>query len=107
MKDEVSVTQYATKEKSNASLIYRQLQSKNNEVTLDTLLYDLNIGTIQKGTFPKIDDILFSGAEKVKEPVAHNGLYFVFLVQNKNKKGSGLELVYDEIYQRLFKELLY
>ncbi len=107
LKDEVSVTQYVTKEKSNASLIYRQLQSKAREVTLDTLLYDLNIGTIQKGTFPKkIDDILFSGTEKVKEPVAHDGLYFVFFIQNQNKKGSqkGLELVYDEIYQRLFKE---
>ena len=61
---------------------------------------------VKRGTFSKeVDDDIFIRKKSVVGPVFLGGNICVLKVLNRYKKGSflGLDEVYDEVYQRLYK----
>ena len=108
--DVVVVKEFVSKTKKEAGFIKKALKrkglnkktediiKKNNPKTvfLDrALLKDSHVGFVFKGS---VGDVF--------GPKKHENLYYVFEIIKKHKKGSvrGLELVYDEIHQRLYKQ---
>ena len=102
--DMVFVEQYITTNKKEARGVASALRKNtkiNNEIIKRT-----TSGHIKKGLFSKkIDNRLFSGAKEIVGPFVLGGDVVVLRVLNRYKKGTqrGLEEVYDEIYQRIFK----
>ena len=80
--------------------------SKNN---IDLSKFDIELvktETLQRGTFAKsIDNMIFVKKKKIVGPVVLEKDISVLKVLGINKQGSikGLNDVYDEIYQRVFK----
>ena len=105
--DEVSVLQYTTDSPSKANQLVEGLLSKNGPVNVDTSMFTKEVGTIKRGRLiKKLDEPLFLKNQSVVGPIKVDGLYHVFNVFNRYKKGSQKDLAscYDEIYQRLFKK---
>ena len=105
--DEVSVSQYTTDSPSKANQLVEGLLSKNGPGNLDTSMFTKKTGTIKRGRLiKKLDEPLFLKNRSVVGPIKVDGLYHVFDVFNRYKKGSQKDLAscYDEIYQRLFKK---
>jgi hypothetical protein len=102
--DMVFVEQYITTNKKEARGVVSALRKNtkiNNEIIKRT-----TSGHIKKGVFSKkIDNRLFSGVKEIVGPFVLGGDVVVLRVLNRYKKGTqrGLEEVYDEIYQRIFK----
>ena len=102
--DMVFVEQYITTNKKEARGVASALRKNtkiNNEIIKRT-----TSGHIKKGVFSKkIDNRLFSGVKEIVGPFVLGGDVVVLRVLNRYKKGTqmGLEEVYDEIYQRIFK----
>ena len=100
----VFVEQYITTNKKEAHGVVSALRKNtkiNNEIIKRT-----TSGHIKKGVFSKkIDNRLFSGVKEIVGPFVLGGDVVVLRVLNRYKKGTqrGLEEVYDEIYQRIFK----
>ena len=70
-------------------------------------MFTRKTGTIKRGRLiKKLDEPLFLKGRSVVGPIKVDGLYHVFDVFNRYKKGSQKDLAscYDEIYQRLFKK---
>ena len=81
--------------------------SKSGPGNVDTSMFTKEVGTIKRGRLiKKLDEPLFLKNRSVVGPIKADGLYHVFDVFNRYKKGSQKDLAscYDEIYQRLFKK---
>ena len=105
--DEVSVSQYTTDSPSKANQLVEGLLSKGGPVNVDTSMFTKKTGIIKRGRLiKKLDEPLFLKGRSVVGPIKVDGLYHVFDVFNRYKKGSQKDLAscYDEIYQRLFKK---
>ena len=104
--DEVKIEQYIVKSKKIADRLIDSFNSKKN---IDLSKFDIEFiktETVQRGTFAKnIDNMLFIKRRKVVGPIVLGKDISVLKVLDINKKGSikGLNDVYDEIYQRIFK----
>ncbi len=104
--DEVRIEQYIVKSKKVANRLTASFNSKKN---IDLSKFDIELvrtETVQRGTFAKnIDDMLFVKKRGVVGPVVLGKDISVLKVLGINKQGSikGLNDVYDEIYQRIFK----
>ena len=104
--DEVKIEQYILKSKKVASRLVASFNSKKN---IDLNKFDIELiktETVQRGTFAKnIDDMLFVKKRRVVGPIILGKDISVLKVLRINKQGSikGLNEVYDEIYQRVFK----
>ena len=104
--DEVRIEQYVVKNKRVANRLTSSFNSKKN---IDLSKFDIKLiktETVQRGTFAKnIDDMLFVRRKGVVGPVVLGKDISVLKVLGINKQGSikGLNDVYDEIYQRVFK----
>ena len=104
--DEVKIEQYIVKSKKNADRLVASFNSKKN---IDLSKFDIELvktETVQRGAFAKnIDDLLFVKRRGVVGPVILGKNISVLKVLGINKQGSikGLNDVYDEIYQRVFK----
>ena len=102
--DGVFVEQYVVKNKKVARELVSAL--KKNTTTNDETIYKTTSGHIKKGGFSKkIDMELFSKKKNVVGPLIWGEDILVLKVLNRYKSGSrkGLEEVYDEVYQRIFK----
>ena len=63
--------------------------------------------TVKKGrTSDQFNSVVFNSESEVVGPIRSKKGYHFFKILNRYKKGSskGLEMVYDEIFQRLYKE---
>ena len=104
--DEVRIEQYIVKSKKSADRLVASFKSKKN---IDLSKFDIELvktETVQRGTFAKsIDDMIFVKRRGVVGPVVLGKDISVLKVLGINKQGSikGLNDVYDEIYQRVFK----
>ena len=104
--DEVRIEQYIVKSKKVADRLVDSFNSKKN---IDLSKFDIEFvktETVQRGTFAKnIDNMLFVKRRRVVGPVVLGKDISVLKVLDINKQGSikGLNDVYDEIYQRIFK----
>ena len=104
--DEVRIEQYIVKSKKSADRLVASFNSKKN---IDLSKFDIEFvktETVQRGTFAKnIDNMLFVKRRGVVGPVVLGKDISVLKVLDINKQGSvkGLNDVYDEIYQRIFK----
>ncbi len=104
--DEVRVEQYIVKSKKVANRLAASFNSKKN---IDLSKFDIELvktETVQRGTFAKdIDNMLFVKKRRVVGPVVLGKDISVLKVLGINKQGSikGVNDVYDEIYQRVFK----
>ena len=104
--DEVRIEQYIVKSKKVANRLVASFNSKKN---IDLSKFDIELvktETIQRGTLAKnIDDMLFVKRRGVVGPVVLGKDISVLKVLGINKQGSikGLNDVYDEIYQRVYK----
>ena len=104
--DEVRVEQYIVKSKKVANRLAASFNSKKN---IDLSKFDIELvktETVQRGTFAKdIDSMLFIKRRRVVGPIVLGKDISVLKVLEINKQGSikGLNDVYDEIYQRVFK----
>ena len=104
--DEVRAEQYIVKSKKVADRLVASFNSKKN---IDLSKFDIELvktEIVQRGTFAKnIDDMLFVKKRRVVGPIVLGKDISVLKVLNINKQGSikGLNEVYDEIYQRVFK----
>tara|TARA_A100000164_G_C21884233_1_gene761884 strand:+ start:860 stop:1633 length:774 start_codon:yes stop_codon:yes gene_type:complete len=103
--DVVFAEQYILNDKDSAnillSLILSDKQKKINQFT-----HQLESGYIKEGIFsPNVDFQIFKKNNKIVGPIKSKGLYYILNILSKHKKGSlrGLEEVYDEIYQRIYK----
>ena len=104
--DEAQIEQYIMESEKDARKLVRSLSSI--KVTdLDRFAIRSNYQkTIKRGSFSKgVDDDLFVRKKKIVGPIFLGGNICVLRVLNRYKKGSflGLDEVYDEIYQRLYK----
>ena len=104
--DEVRIEQYIVKSKRVAD---RLIDSFNSKKDIDLSKFDIELiktETVQRGTFAKsIDNMLFVKGRSIVGPVVLGKDISVLKVLDINKQGSikGLNDVYDEIYQRIFK----
>ena len=104
--DEVRIEQYIVKSKKVADRLITSFNSKKN---IDLSKFDIELvktETVQRRKFAKnIDDLLFVRRKGVVGPVVLGKDISVLKVLGINKQGSikGLNDVYDEIYQRVFK----
>ena len=104
--DEVRIEQYIVKDIRVADRLIDSFNSKKN---IDLSKFDIELvktETVQRGTLAKnIDDMLFVKRRRVVGPVVLGKDISVLKVLDINKQGStkGLNDVYDEIYQRIFK----
>ena len=104
--DEVRIEQYIVKDKKVANRLAASFNSKKN---IDLSKFDIDLvktETVQRGTFAKnIDNMLFVKKREIVGPIVLGKDVSVLKVLGINKQGSikGLNDVYDEIYQRVFK----
>ena len=104
--DEVYAAHYTTDSPGRANQLVENLLSKSGRGLADTSMIAKELGIIKRGhLIKKLDDPLFSKIKNIVGPIKADGLYHVFDVFSRYKKGSQKDLsnCYDEIYQRLFK----
>ena len=108
--DEVVVKHFVFSTNKEAKKIKKELNKKKPKVDMEDLLNEQRVET---KTIKKSDagsnlvGFVFLGAVgDVLGPKKHNESFHLFQILQKHNSGSylGLELVYDEIYQRIYKE---
>ena len=108
--DEVIVKHFTFSTNVEAKKIKKELKKKKPKVDMQGLLNNQKVETkiIKKGDAGSNHMSFVFDAEvgSVLGPKEHDKTFHVFQVLQAHKKGSyfGLEMVYDEIYQRLYKE---
>ena len=108
--DEVIIKHFTFAAKKEAIKIKKELKKKKPKVDMEDFLkkQQVETKTIRKKEAGSSHlSFVFSGVVgDVLGPKEHNNRFHVFQVLQNHKKGSfyGLEKVYDEIYQRLYKE---
>ena len=103
--DVVFAEQYILNNKDSANILLSFVLS-NNLKKINKFSHQFESGYIKKGVFSSdIDFQIFKNNNNVVGPIKERDLYYVIKVLSKHKKGSlrGLEEVYDEIYQRIYK----
>ena len=103
--EEVFLEHYFTEE----SIFSKKLKAffvlnKRPDINISDFL--LESKTVKKGRTPdQFSSYIFSGENEVIGPITSKKGYHFFKILNRYKKGSvkGLEIVYDEIFQRLYK----
>ena len=104
--DEVQIEQYIMKSEKEARKLTSSFESKRVTNTNGYSILSVNQKTVKRGVFLKnIDVELFNSKKRAVGPVFLGGNNCVLRVLNRYKKGSyrGLDEVYDEVYQRLYK----
>ena len=108
--DEVVVKHFTFSTSRSAKKIKKELKRKKPQVDMESLLKKQRVETktIRKNNAGSNHMFfVFEGVVgDVLGPKEHGGSFHVFQILQKHKKDSyyGLEKVYDEIYQRLYKE---
>tara|TARA_B100000287_G_scaffold6409_1_gene6219 strand:+ start:5322 stop:6134 length:813 start_codon:yes stop_codon:yes gene_type:complete len=108
--DEVVVKHFVFSKIESAKSFKKELKKKKSKKDMESLLnnQEVETKTIKKTSAgSNFVGFLFDGAiGDVLGPKKHNETFHVFQILQKHKKGSylGLERVYDEIYQRLYKQ---
>ncbi len=103
--EEVFLEHYFTKK----SVLSKKLNAffvlnKKTDINISDFL--LESKTVKKGRTPgQFSSYIFGNRKEVVGPVTSKKGYHFFKILNRYEKGSvkGLEVVYDEIYQRLYK----
>ena len=104
--DEVKIEQYVVNSRKIANRLIASFNSKKGVDLSKFEIESTRSEVVRRGIFPKnIDDELFIKRKSVVGPVFLGKEISVIKVLNRNKKGSikGINEVYDEIYQRVFK----
>tara|TARA_B100000287_G_C20572220_1_gene757032 strand:+ start:178 stop:972 length:795 start_codon:yes stop_codon:yes gene_type:complete len=108
--DEMLIKHFIFPTKKEANIFKKELNKKKPKVDVEKLLNNQQVETktIRKGGVGSgLLSFVFSGTVgEILGPKNYNSNFHLFQVLQKHKKGSylGLERVYDEIYQRLYKE---
>ena len=108
--DEVVVKHFTLSSIKAAKNLKKELKKKKPRVDMETFLNNQQVETktIRKNDAgSNLVGFVFDGVVGgVLGPKQYNKTFHVFQILQKHKKGSffGLEKVYDEIYQRLYKE---
>ena len=79
--------------------------NKKTDINISDFL--LESKTVKKGrTTGQFSSYIFDGKKEVIGPITSKKGYHFFKILNRYEKGSikGLEIVYDEIFQRLYKK---
>jgi hypothetical protein len=104
--DEIKIEQYVLNSRKVANRLVASFNSKKGVDLSKFKIESIRSKVIRSGTFPKsIDDELFIKRKNIVGPVFLGKEISVLKVLNRNNKGStkGVNEVYDEIYQRVFK----
>lgn len=108
--EEIVVKHFVFTTKQEAKKTIKKLKKKKPKIDMEEFLkkQEVETKTIRKNDAgSNLVGFVFAGiVGDFLGPKEHNGFFHVFKVLQKHKKGSfvGLEKVYDEIYQRLYKE---
>ena len=108
--EEVVVKHFVFKTNKEAKNFKKELKKKKPKIDIEELLkkQQVETKTIRKneGGSNLVGFVFTGSVGDVLGPREHNKKFHVFQILQKHKKGTliGLEMVYDEIYQRLFKE---
>ena len=104
--DEVFLEHYFT-EKPAFSKKLKSFFILNKKTDINVSDFLLESKTVKKGrTSDKFSSFIFNNQDEIIGPIRSNKGYHFFKVLSRYKKGSskGLEMVYDEIFQRLYKK---
>jgi len=104
--DEAQIEQYIMESEKDARKLVRSFGSRKAIDTDRFSIRSTHQDIVKRGTFSKeVDDDIFIRKKSVVGPVFLGGNICVLKVLNRYKKGSflGLDEVYDEVYQRLYK----
>ena len=104
--DEVFLEHYFT-EKSIFSKKLKSFFILNKKTDINVSDFLLESKTVKKGrTLDQFNSIIFDSEQEIIGPIRSKKGYHFFKILSRYKKGSnkGLEMVYDEIFQRLYKK---
>ena len=104
--DEVFLEHYFT-EKSVFSKKLKSFFILNKKTDINISDFLLESKTVKKGrTSDLFSSFIFDNEDEIIGPIRSKKGYHFFKILSQYKKGSskGLEMVYDEIFQRLYKE---
>tara|TARA_B100000900_G_C20351177_1_gene622376 strand:- start:3 stop:785 length:783 start_codon:yes stop_codon:yes gene_type:complete len=104
--DEVFLEHYFT-EKSVFSKKLKSFFILNKKPDINISDFLLESKTVKKGRFTdQFNSIVFNNTDDIVGPIRSKKGYHFFKILSRYKKGSikGLEIVYDEIFQRLYKK---
>ena len=104
--DEVKIEQYVVSSRKVANRLIASFNSKKGVDLSKFEIGSIRSEVVRSGVFPKnINDDIFVKKKNVVGPVFLGKEISVLKVLNRNNKGStkGINEVYDEIYQRVFK----
>ena len=104
--DEVFLEHYFT-EKSVFSKKLKSFFILNKKTDINISDFLLESKTIKKGrTSDQFNSVVFNSESDIVGPIRSKKGYHFFKILSRYKKGSskGLEMVYDEIFQRLYKK---
>ena len=108
--DEVVVKHFVFSDDIAAKKAKKELKKKKTKINMENFLNKQQVETKtirKKDAGSNMVGFVFNGnVGDVLGPKKHNKNFHIFQVLQKHKKGSflGLEKVYDEIYQRLYKK---
>ena len=105
--DEVFIEHYLTSNVSLSKTIKEKLITNENENSKTSAVdYLVESRFIKKDRVSPVFKKIFETNKPIVGPIKTNKGYHLFKIIKKHKKGSyrGLDLVYDEIYQRLYKK---
>ena len=104
--DEVFLEHYFT-EKSVFSKKLKSFFVLNKKIDINISDFLLESKTVKKGrSSDEFISVIFDNESEIIGPIRSKKGYHFFKILNRYKKGSskGLEMVYDEIFQRLYKK---
>ena len=104
--DEVFLEHYFT-EKSIFSKKLKSFFILNKKTDINISDFLLESKTVKKGrTSDQFNSVVFNSENETIGPIRSKKGYHFFKILSRHKKGSskGLEMVYDEIFQRLYKK---
>ena len=104
--DEVFLEHYFT-EKSIFSKKLKSFFILNKKTDINISDFLLESKTVKKGrTSDQFNSVVFNSESEIVGPIRSKKGYHFFKILSRYKKGSskGLEMVYDEIFQRLYKK---
>ena len=108
--EEVVVKHFVFKTNKEAKNFKKELKKKKPKIDIEELLkkQQVETKTIRKNEAgSNLVGFVFAGESgEVLGPKKNGGFFHIFQILQKHQKGSyvGLERVYDEIYQRIYKE---
>ena len=102
--DEAFIEHYLTNKISLSKTIKEKLMTNKNKTPIINYLIESKI--VKKDRIDPVFKKIFETNESVVGPIKTKKGYHLFKIIKKHEKGSyrGLDIVYDEIYQRLYKK---